>query len=757
MARRRGSKTQLENRKKIVMFKILSKVKRRIYADINQYRNFISASTKQKDLLLPTTLNLMVTDMCNSRCLMCNIWKKKQTEKEFTPMELTEILRDPLFNNLKYIGVSGGEPTVRKDLPDMFRAITRKKGIRGISIITNALIADIVINQIEKCYHICKEARVSFSVMISLDGKGKTHDLVRGRDGSFENALKVIRYLRDRTKIPLSLACTVVKENVWQLDEVLDFCREEKVYCRFRIAEFINRLYNADIKNSIRNFNNDEKYQIAVFFSKLELTYEDNPSVRATYKNIRQMIFDGLPRESVCPYRSVAIGLDSIGNLIFCSPKSPILGSCLNISALKLYERSLSIRQDIIKKHCDSCIHDYHSAPTKSILEEAKETAQCSAMFAVKKVLKESRKIPSAEPQEYNWSYFTNPLIIGWYGTETAGDKAILGSIIKKLHDANSNSRINIASLFPFVTKRTLHELNVNATIVKTYSMEYLKACKSADVLIVGGGPLMGIESLGFVLKALLKAKQFNIPTIVEGCGIGPLLKREHISAVQEILRLSNSIKVRDMASLSWVLEKTGRNDVVCSGDPAISFVRHWKQENTPCRITSKENHIACFLREITSEYANGLNPGDFIKFKKYFEDELGNMIIYLVEKTGLKPLFMPMHNFAIGMDDRDYARRFANTYLKRYEKELGQKIYSPQDILAIMNKSNFNLCMRFHSVLFADTIGAPFIAIDYTGGGKIKGYLEDRQKAKLIIDRIDLAEGHWKKTVDDAILREIR
>lgn len=733
------------------IFNLFSIVKKKVAEEIRQYRNFIADFPEGKDLLLPTTLNLMVTDTCNSHCVMCNIWNNQQ-KKEFTIEEFAEILKDPLFDKIKYIGVSGGEPTLREDLPEIFRAITSRKGIRGVSLITNALMADAVISQIERCCYVCKEVNVPFSAMISLDGIGRVHDLVRGRDGSFKSALKVIRHVRDKTDIPLSVACTVVKENVWHLDEVLSFCHEEKLYGRFRIAEFINRLYNTGLKDTIRNFDNDERYQIAIFFSKLELTYENDPSVRATYRNIRRMVFEGMHRESGCPYRSVAVGLDSTGNLIFCSPKSPILSSCIKTSALKLYKDNIYVRQNIIKENCSNCIHDYHATPTKATLKEAKEERYCNVIFSVKKALKDSRKIPSAEPQEHDWSCFTKPLIIGWYGTETAGDKAILGSIINKLHEANNNSRITIASLFPFVTKRTLYELNVSATIIKTYSMEYLQACKSADAVIMGGGPLMGMEPLGFVLKAFLTAKQFNIPTIVEGCGIGPLSDKEHISAVKEILRLSTSIKVRDMSSLAWVVEKTKRNDAVCSGDPAASFVRRWKQENSPFRLTLKENSFACFLREITYEYANEMNSDDFSRFKIKFEDELGKMVIHLVEKMNIKPIFIPMHTFAIGMDDRDFARRFVKTYLTGYENELRHKVYSPQDILSVMNRSKFNLCMRFHSVLFADTLGAPFIAIDYTGGGKIKSYLKDRQKDELNIDRVDLAEGRWREAVDNAL-----
>lgn len=705
-------------------------------------------------VMQPRTLNFMVNDICNSRCIMCNLWKQKR-KKEITPEDLSSILQDPLFSGLHYIGVSGGEPTLRKDLPEFFRVITSKAGIKGTGLITNALKADFVIKELIKCNDICKDANVAFNIMVSLDGIGKIHDMVRGRDGVFENAVKVIRYIRDNTDIPLSIGCTVVKENVWHVENVLDFCRKENVYGRFRVAEFINRLYNDDLNNSIRNFDEDEKYQIALFFSKLEHSYEKSPNIRETYKNIRQMIFEGKLRKSGCPYQYDSVGLDSEGNLLFCSPKSPDLDSCIESSAKVIYEKNIPLRESIIEKCCSNCIHDYHAAPPIESLKEYKEEAFLRKTMSVKESLIKSASLSPPPPLLLEWSEFKTPLIVGWYGTETAGDKAILGDIIRRLKGANPKTRIAVASLYPFVTKRTLYELGVeDVRIIKTYSMEYLDACRTSDAVIMGGGPLMGMEPLGFVLTAFSVGRRTNVPCIIEGCGIGPLRAEEHILAVKEILRLSTNIRVRDEASLSWVTEETGRKDAVCAGDPAANFVKDWKKKNPGKLKAEKGDYVACFLREITTEYANGMLPDEFDTFRDSFERELGMMIRHVRKKTGLKLLLMPMHTFVVGNDDRDFARRFAKSYLEDGEYEIGSRVYSPEDILSVMSESRFNICMRFHSVLFAEILEAPFVAIDYTGGGKIKGFLQDHEKEELMIDRAEMSSGLWQKRVDGVLFK---
>jgi hypothetical protein len=41
---------------------------------------------------------------------------------------------------------------------------------------------------------------------------------------------------------------------------------------------------------------------------------------------------------------------------------------------------------------------------------------------------------------------------------------------------------------------------------------------------------------------------------------------------------------------------------------------------------------------------------------------------------------------------------------------------------------------MRFHSVVFADTLNTDYTAFDYTGGGKILGYLTDNSKKENLL-----------------------
>ncbi|MCP5102489.1 MAG: radical SAM protein [bacterium] len=689
----------------------------------------------------PTALNLLANDVCNSKCRMCNVWKQKK-DTQFTPRELERILIDPLFKKLEYIGVSGGEPTLRDDLPDIFRVIARKTPtLRGTGIITNAIRKDPVIPRIEKSAGICRKEGIRFGVMVSLDGIGPIHDTVRGHKGNYESAAETIRYFRDKTDIPVTIGCTVTKDNVWHVDEVLDFCKREGVIGRFRVAEFIHRLYNHDQTAVIRNFSQEEKYHLGLFFVKLERLEKKGSPRKRTYRNIRKMLLEDAERSTRCHWQTTAVTLDCRGRLLYCAPRSPILGSCLKKSARFLYRRNISKRRKILKENCASCIHDYGSTETfREWLEETREEywreqfsvdrAAALTKSAGKTVNKDLK--PVRPPRKF--------LVIGWYGTETAGDKAILAQIIFQLQERYPHCRITLASIHPYYSQWTLRELGLkNIDIIPTFSSRLFPQIKKSDEIIMGGGPLMHVAALGAVAAAFYRAQTLGKKTRIAGCGIGPLHRHEKFEhAVQRILELSDQIELRDSDSIRWAQERTGRKDITLSGDYAAAFVKRWKEQYP---VHNKKPFLNLYLREWTPEYKGTLSNDQFNEMKARFERKLAAVIRKICTQQDLEVRLLPMHHFCIGRDDRDFNREFARTHLGDLELFSESRPLPLHDLLSSMQEAALSICMRFHSVLFADTLGVPFIAVDYTRGGKISGYLRDRDKCHRMYTIDDIVE----------------
>lgn len=720
--------------------KFISRKQYNIYKGLGQlyYDSKIKPVISKPPLRRPTVVNLNANDICNSKCAMCNIWEQKQGF-EVSPAQLEQVLKDPLFSEVKHIGITGGEPTLREDLPLLYEAVIKAiPDIMGLSIITNAIKEKDVIDRIEQVIEMCKSHNKGFSMMVSLDGYGETHDKVRGRPGNFATAINVINHFKAKN-IPVSIGSTISKVNAWEADELLYYMKQNDIYGRFRVAEFIKRLYNDNKANVIRNFDEDEIYNLILFFHKLIYTFETNEMYKRTYRSIINILSGG-KRLIGCPYQGDGIVLNSRAEIAYCAPKSAIIGNGLTESGQMLYESNLSERERIRENECDNCIHDYHAPIT---FEERKaELVQdfwkkmisingSKAQLMPDAFLPAKRLVKKGIPQV---------LIVGWYGTETVGDKAILGGIIDQLNSLYQNNyQLVIASIFPFITERTCKELNLNAHVIESYTSDLITFSKGSDVVIMGGGPLMDLEDLAIPLRAFQYAKKSGNKTIVYGCGLGPLTKNKYINTVKEILNLADEIKLRDKKSIDMARANFEvKKEVTLSGDPAKIYLSRYPEQHNPSSTI-----LRCYLRDWTHEYAAHLSHEEFLIKKGEFEKSLANYIKQKALEIGATEIRLEnMHNFVVGNDDRDFSRHFIDTYFKdntgvkiTYDKYLS----SVDTIVRGMQNSAHNVCMRFHSVVFAHTLHTNFTAVDYTVGGKIHNYLSDNECIENLLNIEDL------------------
>lgn len=670
----------------------------------------------------PTVLNLNIIDSCNSKCTMCNIWKRDEA-LEISPDQLKTVLSDELFSELLHIGVTGGEPTLREDLPDIYQKIIEAvPNIKGLSIITNAIIEEDVKQRILDVKLVCDKYRVPFSAMVSIDGVGKAHDNVRGINGNFKTAISVYNYLKDELKIPVAFGCTISKINVWDADDLLFYAKQNDMYGRFRVAETINRLYNHDRGKVIRNFDDDESYNLLLFFEKLKHSFENNSTYNRTYSSI-QNILQGGDRLIGCPYHNQGVVLGSKGQLSYCAPKSREIGNALEQSSQEIYKNQFAEKKRILKENCSSCIHDYHAPITPGEIELQKgeqfyaQYLKIEKSYEIVSMARWIKKIPKTDS-------LTRIFIVGWYGTETVGDKAILAGIVDyyKL-EFNNEVEFVIGSLYPFITKRTCYELSINATVVSTKTFELLAYAKSSDIIVMGGGPLMDLNELYVPLLGFKVAKAYRKKTVVFGCGIGPLKFEKFEAAVKDILMHSDEIKLRDQKSIEIAKSYGITSEIEFFGDPAIRYLK----AISDTLAEEKENIITCYLRDWTFEYFNGTQEAFAIE-KNKFEESLARLIKKQANHLNVERIeFHHMHNFVIGNDDRDFSREFTQKYFKDDKRVyFNKKLSTVDNIAQSMKKSRLNICMRFHSVLFAHTLETDFIAIDYTLGGKILNYLTD-------------------------------
>jgi radical SAM protein with 4Fe4S-binding SPASM domain len=114
---------------------------------------------------------------------------------------------------------SGGEPLIRKDLPEL-AAYTVEKGIRAVISTNGTLIS-------QKTAHLLKDIGLSY-VGISLDGMEKINDRFRGVKGAFQSALDGINNCKE-AGIKVGLRFTINKFNESEISKIFTLLDEMEI------------------------------------------------------------------------------------------------------------------------------------------------------------------------------------------------------------------------------------------------------------------------------------------------------------------------------------------------------------------------------------------------------------------------------------------------------------------------------------------------------------------------------------------------
>ncbi|MBN1871172.1 MAG: radical SAM protein [Candidatus Omnitrophica bacterium] len=129
-----------------------------------------------------------VTDACNSRCKHCRIWELTPIKDVLTAEDIERILSDEAFSDLKSVILTGGEPVLKKDLNEIIASIHRIRPKAKMTLSTNALLPEKIIDTIK----FAVKHKIPLSVGVSLDAIGRRHDEIRGVEGNFKKAKYLI-------------------------------------------------------------------------------------------------------------------------------------------------------------------------------------------------------------------------------------------------------------------------------------------------------------------------------------------------------------------------------------------------------------------------------------------------------------------------------------------------------------------------------------------------------------------------------------
>ncbi|MBJ7598501.1 MAG: radical SAM protein [Candidatus Dormibacteraeota bacterium] len=179
-----------------------------------------------RPLALPMNLTISVSYRCNSRCKTCNVWQRPNDD--FTLEEYEKTFAS-LGTDTYWFTFSGGEPTLRKDLPEVVEAAYRHCRPGIINIPTNGIQDKVIPGRIERILQAAPKSDVI--VNLSLDGIGEKHDVVRGVKGNFKLAMKTyagLKALKDHYRnFTLGVHTVISNFNVEDFDEIRAFVKDQ--------------------------------------------------------------------------------------------------------------------------------------------------------------------------------------------------------------------------------------------------------------------------------------------------------------------------------------------------------------------------------------------------------------------------------------------------------------------------------------------------------------------------------------------------
>ena len=171
--------------------------------------------------LLPLNITLSPSPRCNSRCLTCNIWMKRENELTLDEWDkaLASLGRAPYW-----FTISGGEPFMFQGIVELAQMAYEHCRPGIINIPTNSILRTIP-DKVERIARSCPESQLIIN--LSLDGVGEKHDFIRGVPGNFikfEERLRELLELRDGlANLNIGIHSVVSVFSVGHLDELIAY------------------------------------------------------------------------------------------------------------------------------------------------------------------------------------------------------------------------------------------------------------------------------------------------------------------------------------------------------------------------------------------------------------------------------------------------------------------------------------------------------------------------------------------------------
>jgi len=208
---------------------------------------------------IPKQVVWELTLQCNLHCIHCGSSAGKKRMNELNTKESLKLCNDLAKINTEEVCFMGGEPFLRKEWERLGREV-KDLGMKLLIISNGYCVNNAIISKLVKLQ--------PYAVSTSLDGAtAKTHDYIRGAQGSFKKVLEFIS-LSKKSNLPVTVITTVSKLNFKELPMMKDYLLKKNIAWQIQTAAPEGRF----AKNLA--LSKEEFYTLGLFIANLQKTYK---------------------------------------------------------------------------------------------------------------------------------------------------------------------------------------------------------------------------------------------------------------------------------------------------------------------------------------------------------------------------------------------------------------------------------------------------------------------------------------------------
>jgi cyclic pyranopterin phosphate synthase len=212
-------------------------------------------------------LRISITQRCNNRCAYCHregeIQRANRSAEKMTAEEIVHIARIAVGLGIARVKLTGGEPLMRRDLPEIVSGIAAIQGLKDLSLTTNGLL----LGGIAMDLHSRGLKRVNISLP-SLNAE--TYHKLTG--GKLQDALTGVKSAIEAGFCPVKLNMVILKDvNVGDVPSLIEYAKQNNIVLQLIELDPVNVGSDYYLTHH-RNLDDQEQ-----FLKQQALTVESRP------------------------------------------------------------------------------------------------------------------------------------------------------------------------------------------------------------------------------------------------------------------------------------------------------------------------------------------------------------------------------------------------------------------------------------------------------------------------------------------------